>query len=137
MRVHVLQHVPFEGLGSIATWLGARKAVVSHTRFFESASLPDPTTVDLVIALGGPMSVNDERELPWLVAEKAFVRSCIEGNKPVLGICLGAQLISRRCRPRVTCIRAGLPVDPDVAGRRRARSAHRGARRATAWTGRQ
>jgi GMP synthase-like glutamine amidotransferase len=101
MRIHVLQHVPFEGLGSIAAWLDARKAVVSYTRFFESAILPDPTTVDLVIALGGPMSVNDEGELPWLAAEKAFVRSCITANKAVLGICLGAQLIASALAARV------------------------------------
>jgi GMP synthase-like glutamine amidotransferase len=101
MHVHVLQHVPFEGLGSIAAWLEARNAVVSHTRFFESAILPDPTIVDLVIALGGPMSVNDEHELPWLVAEKGFVRACIEANRAVLGICLGAQLIASALGARV------------------------------------
>ena len=55
MHVHVLQHVAFEGLGSIADWLSHRKARVTYTRFFESAHLPTLADIDLVIALGGPM----------------------------------------------------------------------------------
>lgn len=101
MRAHVLQHVPFEGLGSIASWLAQRDATITYTRFFESPVLPAPAAVDLVIALGGPMSVNDERELPWLAAEKAFVRECIAAGKAVLGICLGAQLIASALGARV------------------------------------
>jgi GMP synthase-like glutamine amidotransferase len=101
LYVHVLQHVPFEGLGSVAGWLAQRDAVVTYTRFYEAATLPDPSAVDLVIALGGPMSVNDEQDLPWLVAEKAFVRACVAADKAVLGICLGAQLIASAQGARV------------------------------------
>lgn len=94
MRVHVLQHVPFEAPGSIQSWLAERQAVVSHTLFYEASSLPDVGTLDLVIALGGPMSVNDEASLPWLVEEKHFIAAAILAGKAVLGICLGAQLIA-------------------------------------------
>lgn len=94
MKVHVLQHVPFEGLGSIEPWLVARGATVSYTRFFESSRLPKPMDLDLVIALGGPMSVNDEADLPWLKEEKRFVAEAVNSGKAVLGICLGAQLIA-------------------------------------------
>lgn len=94
MRVHVLQHVPFEGLGSIEAWLAERGAIVSRTLFFESAELPDIATVDFVIALGGPMSVNDEASLGWLIAEKRFITAALQAGKAVLGICLGAQLIA-------------------------------------------
>ena len=94
MNVHILQHVPFEGLGSIAAWLAARNADVSWTRFYADPTLPDPASVDCVIALGGPMSVNDEADLPWLAAEKRFIAAVIRAGKPVLGICLGAQLIA-------------------------------------------
>lgn len=40
------------------------------------------------------MSVNDEEEFPWLIAEKPFIRQVIDRNRPVLGICLGSQLIA-------------------------------------------
>ena len=101
MHVHVLQHVPFEGLGCIEAWLSHRGASVSYTRFFESAELPPLTNIDFVIALGGPMSVNDEKQLPWLHDEKHFIAEAIASNKAVLGICLGAQLIASALGTRV------------------------------------
>jgi GMP synthase-like glutamine amidotransferase len=101
MRVHVLQHVPFEGLGSIEAWLSHRGARVSYTRFFESAQLPPLADIDFVIVLGGPMSVNDERQLSWLRDEKHFIAEAIASNKVVLGICLGAQLIASALGARV------------------------------------
>jgi GMP synthase-like glutamine amidotransferase len=94
MRAHTLQHVPFEGLGLIEHWLDQAGYDFSVTRFFESEELPDPASIQLLIILGGPMSVNNEREYPWLVREKAFIRKCIEAGIPTLGICLGAQLIA-------------------------------------------
>ena len=94
MRAHFFQHVPFEGLGSIAPWLETAGYGVSCTRFFESAVLPNLQSIDLLVIMGGPMSVNDEEQLPWLVAEKRFIHDAIACGKPVLGICLGAQLIA-------------------------------------------
>ncbi len=99
--IHVLQHVPFEGLGSIESWISRRKAAISYTRFFASPTLPDLDGLELIIALGGPMSVNDEAALPWLVDEKRFLREAIRSGVPVLGICLGAQLIASALGARV------------------------------------
>jgi len=96
-----LQHVPFEGTGSIAAWLSERNAQVTRTSFFESAELPELKGLDLIIAMGGPMSVNDEDTLPWMKAEKQFIRDAIRLNVPVLGICLGAQLIANAIGSRV------------------------------------
>lgn len=94
MRVHYFQHVPFEGLGSIAGWLGARGMAVTGTRFHESALLPELSDIDWLIVMGGPMSVHDEALHPWLREEKAFIAAAIGAGKAVLGICLGAQLIA-------------------------------------------
>lgn len=94
MKAHVLQHVRFEGLGCIGTWLETRGAGIGYTRFFQGDTLPEPQGIDLIVALGGPMSVNDERELPWLEQEKQFIRDAIAQGISVLGICLGAQLIA-------------------------------------------
>ncbi len=101
MKVHVLQHVPFEGLGSIEAWLAARKAEIGFTRFHRAERLPSPAAVEFLVVLGGPMSVNDEVALPWLRQEKTFVRAVIERGLPVIGICLGAQLIASALGGRV------------------------------------
>ena len=101
MRVHVLQHVPFEGLGSVILWLQSQKATVTTTRLFDSPALPDLRAFDVLVALGGPMSVTDEEALPWLREEKRFVRESIQSGKPVLGICLGAQLMASALGARV------------------------------------
>ena len=101
MRAHYLQHVPFEGLGSIEPWLREAGFEVTHTRFFETAALPDRDGIDLLIVMGGPMSVNDVSEFPWLVPEKQFIRDVIESGKPVLGICLGAQFVASAMGARV------------------------------------
>ncbi len=101
MRAHYLQHVPFEGLGSIEPWLESNGYELTYTRFFESTGLPDPKATDFLVIMGGPMSVNDEDEYPWLVSEKQFIYEVIESEKPVLGICLGAQLIASAMGARV------------------------------------
>jgi GMP synthase-like glutamine amidotransferase len=94
MKVHILQHVPFEDIGSMAGWLTGRRASLSRTRFFADPTLPAVDDLDLVIAMGGPMSVNDEDRYPWLAGEKRFLAAAIDQGVAVVGICLGAQLIA-------------------------------------------
>lgn len=101
MHVHAFQHVPFEGLGSIGAWLEGRGARVSCTRFFAGDPLPRVDSIAMLIAMGGPMSVNDEVQLPWLSAEKQVIREAIAREIPVLGVCLGAQLIASALGARV------------------------------------
>lgn len=101
MRAHFLQHVSFEGLGSIESWLHSRDAVLTSTRLFLNEPLPTLRGLDFIIAGPGPMSVNDEAELPWLKAEKQFLHDAITRGIPVLGICLGAQLIASSLGARV------------------------------------
>lgn len=95
MHVHYLQHVSFEGLGYIETWLENHGHRISATRFYEPDSpLPTVARLDALIVMGGPMSIYDDAQYPWLQQEKAFIKDCIGAGKKVLGICLGAQLIA-------------------------------------------
>lgn len=102
MRAHCLQHVAFEGLGNLDPWLKTAGFEVTVTRFFEGAGLPKAEDIDFLVVMGGPMSVNDEVEFPWLSAEKAFIRGAVQARTPVLGVCLGAQLIASAMGARVT-----------------------------------
>jgi len=94
MHAHYFQHVPFEGPGSIEPWLMKAGYGVTRTLFSEAWELPQLTDIDMLVVLGGPMSVNDEELFPWLTAEKQFISDAIKAGKSVLGICLGAQLIA-------------------------------------------
>lgn len=87
MNIYILQHVPFENPGI----LKALNAKVINL-YEKNHILPDEKDIDLLIVLGGPMSVHDD--IPWLNHEKALIKGLIHNNKPLLGICLGAQLIA-------------------------------------------
>lgn len=94
MRVQVFQHVSFEGSGSIGPWLDARGVAVGVTAFYQRHTVPDVAEIDGLVVMGGPMSVNDEQGYPWLVHEKRVIGEMIARGKPVLGVCLGAQMIA-------------------------------------------
>ncbi len=94
MRIHVFQHVAFEGPGHIRSWATERGHAFSVTHFFDGQSLPARSAMDALIVLGGPMSVFDEAKYPWLADEKRFIKEAMDAGKPVLGICLGAQLLA-------------------------------------------
>lgn len=101
MRVHVFQHIPFEGLGSIESWLNSHRYSITTTRFFAGDQIPDIGEIDFLIVLGGSMSANDETTCPWLIGEKRLVGEMVQMKKPVLGICLGAQIIAAALGARI------------------------------------
>ena len=101
MRLHCLQHVPFEGLGIIADWAAQREHSVSSTKFYKNNALPSLDTLDMLVVMGGPMGVYSERDLPWLAAEKRFIEQAVARDKIVVGVCLGAQLIAEVLGGRV------------------------------------
>lgn len=94
MRIHYFQHVPFEGLGSIATWTIHRGYALSATKFYQNDPLPSLQNFDWLVVMGGPMNIYEEDKYPWLTEEKKLIEQAITNNKTVLGICLGAQLIA-------------------------------------------
>lgn len=94
MKLHWLQHVPFEGLGYIQTWAEEKEAAISCTRLYAGEALPSLDDFDLLIVMGGPMGIFDYEKHPWLADEKEFIESAIDAGKTMIGICLGAQLMA-------------------------------------------
>ena len=98
MRVHYLQHVPYERVGWIQDWAESRSHEISGTLIYAepagAAALPEPGDVDLLVVIGGPMNIYEHDKHPWLLGEKDFIRACISEGKAVLGICLGGQLVA-------------------------------------------
>lgn len=94
IQVCSLEHAPYEDPVNILHWLDERRISHHAVRLFEGDPLPDPTAVDLLIIMGGPMNIYEEDVYPWLCEEKIFIKKIIDMKKPVLGICLGGQLIS-------------------------------------------
>ncbi len=94
MRIHYLQHVPFEDLANIQLWANERGFPVSRTAFYADEPLPALDAIEWLIIMGGPMNVYEDEKYPWLVRERRFIKKAIDAGKVVLGICLGAQLIA-------------------------------------------
>lgn len=94
-RIHYIQHVPYEGIGCIDYWVQAKGHVLTSTKMYEAPVVfPSTESFDWLIVLGGPLSVNDTLQFPWLMDEKKFIEAAIKKNKVVIGFCLGAQLIA-------------------------------------------
>lgn len=94
MKLHWLQHVPFEGLGTIEDWAEEQGFDISCTRLYEDEELPEVDSFDWLIVMGGPMGIFDYNDYPWLTDEKEFIELAIDEEKIVVGICLGAQLMA-------------------------------------------
>lgn len=93
MHIHYFQHVPFEGLASIADWITQRGHTTSHTRWYDDD--PDTTGLEeaeLLIIVGGTMGVYEP--YPWIPAETKLIQKAMDSGKKILGICLGAQLLA-------------------------------------------
>lgn len=94
MRLHAFYHVPFEDVGSIKAWAAEKGHELSSTSFFADETPPPVSEYDMLVVMGGPMSVYDEKEYPWLADEKKAIATAVAADKLVLGVCLGAQLLS-------------------------------------------
>lgn len=92
--LHVFQHVPFESPGVIPDWGWERGLRVNRTRYYLEEQTPPAESVDLAVVLGGPMGVDEEAEHPWLREEKRLLEELVGEGTPILGICLGAQLLA-------------------------------------------
>ncbi len=108
-KVYVLQHHPAEALGRIADALENAALAWQYVRIFDGHPVPrDMKGAGGLIVMGGPMGVYQTAKYPFLGDELALIRSAIESRRPVLGVCLGAQLIAAAL---------GAPVARNPAGK--------------------
>jgi GMP synthase-like glutamine amidotransferase len=102
VKIHCLQHLKNETLGNIGVWIAQKGHTLTKTLLYEETSFPHPEEFDLLLIMGGKMSVYQEEEYPWLKPEKEFIRKVIETGKPILGSCFGAQITAEVLGGRVT-----------------------------------
>jgi len=102
VRVLVIMHVESEGPGVFGELLQAAGAEVRIARLHLGDALPDPRDLDAVLSMGGPMNVYEEQRYPFLRGETRFLKEAAARDLPVLGICLGAQMIAKAAGAAVT-----------------------------------
>jgi GMP synthase (glutamine-hydrolysing) len=115
-RVEVLAfvHGPLVGPGVFADAVEARgHRLVEWSPAVRTAPPRPPEEYGAVIVLGGAMHVDQEEQHPWLREEDALLRRLLESGTPVLGVCLGAQLLAKAAGARV-----GLASEPEIGWRR-------------------
>ncbi len=101
MKALVLQHIACEPPGVFEDVLRERGAELHRVELDEGERLPDWREFDAIVAMGGPMSANDDAELPWLTGEKQLVSEAVRAGKPYWGVCLGVQLLAASLGARV------------------------------------
>jgi len=101
METYIFQHIEFEGPGILLDLLKARGHNIHIVKLFAGDPIPHEDDVDFAIMLGGPMSVLDEAAYPYFVREKELCKDMVQLGKPLLGICLGAQMIASAFRAAI------------------------------------
>jgi GMP synthase (glutamine-hydrolysing) len=121
LNVLVLQHIACEPPGVFEDVLLERGSEIRRVELDEGEQLPDWRSFEAIVAMGGPMSANDDGELPWLTAEKALIAEAVRAERPFWGVCLGVQLLAASLGARVYSGQAPevglLPVEITPEGR--------------------
>jgi GMP synthase (glutamine-hydrolysing) len=94
-KIWVLQHHPVENLGAIADALEEAALAWQYVRVFDGAPIPaDMKGAGGLIVMGGPETVYQLDRYPYLRDELRLIETALRDNKPILGVCLGAQLLA-------------------------------------------
>ncbi len=99
--VYIIMHSEAEDGGNIRLWAAERGIGICPVRLFADEPLPEVEAGDMVAIMGGAMSVYATGRYPWLAGEVTWLREVIESEVPLLGVCLGAQLITLALGGRV------------------------------------
>ncbi len=110
-RLLVLQHVEIEGPGLFEKIAKERDLKIEIIRLDKNDNLPQTKEGDLILIMGGPMGVKDigSERYPWLKLERDFVKRELENKRPIIGVCLGAQLLASAAGGDVEILKYGSP----------------------------
>ena len=99
----VIQHVPHERLGTFEpAFKAAGCSIQSFNAYEAGARWPSLDGLDGIVSMGGPQSVYEQAEYPFLTQELALLREAIANQLSILGVCLGAQLLAAALGAKVT-----------------------------------
>ena len=110
-RLLVLQHLEIEGPGLFKQFAEERDFKIEIIRLDKTDNLPQTKEGDLILIMGGPMGVKDigSDKYSWLKLERDFIRRELENKRPIIGVCLGAQLIASAAGGDVEILKYGYP----------------------------
>ena len=110
-RLLVLQHLEIEGPGLFKQFAEERDLKIEIIRLDKKDNLPQTKEGDLILIMGGPMGVKDigSDKYSWLKLERDFIRRELENKRPLIGVCLGAQLIASAAGGDVEILKYGYP----------------------------
>ena len=110
-RLLVLQHLEIEGPGLFEQFAKERDLKIEIIRLDNKNDLPQTKKGDLILIMGGPMGVKDigSDRYPWLKLEKDFIKKELENERPIIGVCLGAQLLASAAGGDVEILKSGSP----------------------------
>jgi GMP synthase (glutamine-hydrolysing) len=97
-----IRHVAFEDLDLLEGVLASQGFTIRYVEApTDDIAALDPLDADLVVVLGGPLGAHDEHLFPFLIPELKLVERRLEADRPILGLCLGAQVMARALGARV------------------------------------
>jgi len=110
-RLLVLQHLEIEGPGLFKQFAEERDLKIEIIRLDKKDNLPQTKKGDLILIMGGPMGVKDigSDRYPWLKLERDFIKKELENERPIIGVCLGAQLLASAAGGDVEILKYGSP----------------------------
>ena len=110
-RIFVLQHLDREGPGLFSKVAGERGIDLSISRLDQGDILPRPVKGDLLLVMGGPMGLRDlnSSNYPWLLKEVELIKDALKNDVGIIGVCLGAQLLSHAAGGDTEPLVAGIP----------------------------
>jgi GMP synthase (glutamine-hydrolysing) len=114
----VVQHSPTESLARLGGWLSGAGMLLDVRTPYDGSALPGLGGFAGVVVMGGSMGAYDDADAPWLPATRDLLRDAVAGQVPVLGVCLGGQLLAGALGGQVKPADAGPEIGPALVAKR-------------------